>query len=95
MTLFTTALGLYGGVLWSGELHGIILHRPCPTQGPGPAAHREGGRAIRPSQGERGGGRGRPSACSACREQGQGAWGVGWMGGWVRNWNWNWNWNWN
>jgi hypothetical protein len=26
MTLFTTALGLYGGVLWSGELQGFILH---------------------------------------------------------------------
>ncbi len=26
MALFTTALGLYGGVLWSGELQGFIIH---------------------------------------------------------------------
>jgi hypothetical protein len=26
MELFTTALGLYGGVLWSGELQGFIIH---------------------------------------------------------------------
>jgi hypothetical protein len=31
MTLFTTALGLYGGVLWSGELQGFILHDMMPT----------------------------------------------------------------
>jgi hypothetical protein len=26
MALFTTTLGLYGGVLWSGELQGFIIH---------------------------------------------------------------------
>jgi hypothetical protein len=26
MALFTTALDLYGGVLWSGELQGFIVH---------------------------------------------------------------------
>jgi hypothetical protein len=26
MALFTTALGLYGGVLWSGELQGSGIH---------------------------------------------------------------------
>ena len=26
MAFFTTALGLYGGVLWSGELQGFIIH---------------------------------------------------------------------
>jgi hypothetical protein len=26
MALFTTALGLYGGVLWSGELQGFTIH---------------------------------------------------------------------
>jgi hypothetical protein len=26
MALFTTALGLYSGVLWSGELQGFITH---------------------------------------------------------------------
>jgi hypothetical protein len=31
MALFTTALGLYGGVLWSGELQGFILHEVMPT----------------------------------------------------------------
>jgi hypothetical protein len=31
MALFTTALGLYGGVLWSGELHGLIIHQMMPT----------------------------------------------------------------
>jgi hypothetical protein len=29
--LFTTALGLYGGVLWSGELQGFIVHERIPT----------------------------------------------------------------
>jgi hypothetical protein len=33
MTLFTTALGLYGGVLWSGELQGFIIHEAVPTTG--------------------------------------------------------------
>jgi hypothetical protein len=28
---FTTALGLYGGVLWSGELQRFILHESCPN----------------------------------------------------------------
>jgi hypothetical protein len=31
MTLFTTALGLYGGVLCSGELQGFIIHETMPT----------------------------------------------------------------
>jgi hypothetical protein len=31
MALFTTALGLYGGVLWSGELQGPILHEMGPS----------------------------------------------------------------
>jgi hypothetical protein len=30
MALFTTALGLYGGVLWSGELQGFIIHETVP-----------------------------------------------------------------
>jgi hypothetical protein len=30
MALFTTALGLYGGVLWSGELQGFITHEMMP-----------------------------------------------------------------
>jgi hypothetical protein len=33
MALFTTALGLYGGVLWSGELQGFIIHEMIPTRG--------------------------------------------------------------
>jgi hypothetical protein len=32
MALFTTALDLYGGVLWSGELQGFIIHQMVPTQ---------------------------------------------------------------
>jgi hypothetical protein len=31
MTLFTTTLGLYGGVLCSGELQGFITHETMPT----------------------------------------------------------------
>jgi hypothetical protein len=32
MALFTTTLGLYGGVLWSGELQGFIIHdETAPT----------------------------------------------------------------
>jgi hypothetical protein len=31
LALFTTALGLYGGVLWSGELHGFIIHEAVPN----------------------------------------------------------------
>jgi hypothetical protein len=31
MALFPTALGLYGGVLWSGELQGFIIHQMMPT----------------------------------------------------------------
>jgi hypothetical protein len=31
MALFTTALGLYGGVLWSGELQGFIIHQMMPS----------------------------------------------------------------
>jgi hypothetical protein len=30
MALFTTALGLYGGVLWSCELQGLIVHEMVP-----------------------------------------------------------------
>jgi hypothetical protein len=33
MALFTTALGFYGGVLWSGELQGFILHEMMPAVG--------------------------------------------------------------
>jgi hypothetical protein len=29
--LFTTALGLYGGVLWSDELQGSIVHEMMPS----------------------------------------------------------------
>jgi hypothetical protein len=31
VALFTTALGLYGGVLWSGELQGFIIHEAVPS----------------------------------------------------------------
>jgi hypothetical protein len=31
MALFTTALGLHGGVLWSCELQGFIVHEMMPT----------------------------------------------------------------
>jgi hypothetical protein len=31
MALFTTALDFYGGVLWSGELQGFIIHEMVPT----------------------------------------------------------------
>jgi hypothetical protein len=31
MALFTTALGLYGGVLWTGELQGFIIHEMMPA----------------------------------------------------------------
>jgi hypothetical protein len=31
MALFTTTLGLYGGVLWSGELQGLITHEMMPN----------------------------------------------------------------
>ena len=31
VVLFTTALGLYGGVLWSGELQGFIIHERVPS----------------------------------------------------------------
>jgi hypothetical protein len=35
MPLFTTALGLYGGVLWSGEheLQGFVIHEMVPPPG--------------------------------------------------------------
>jgi hypothetical protein len=33
MALFTTTLDLYGGVLWSGELQGFIIHQMMPTRG--------------------------------------------------------------
>ena len=32
MALFTTTLDLYGGVLWSGELQGFIIHEMMPTE---------------------------------------------------------------
>jgi hypothetical protein len=32
----TKPLGLYGGVLWSGEFQGSILHELVPKEGPGP-----------------------------------------------------------
>jgi hypothetical protein len=31
MALFTTAFGLYDGVLWSGEFQGLIVHELVPT----------------------------------------------------------------
>ena len=31
MALFTTALNLYGGVLWSGELQGFIVRERVPN----------------------------------------------------------------
>jgi hypothetical protein len=31
MALSTTTLDLYGGVLWSGELQGFIVHEMMPT----------------------------------------------------------------
>jgi hypothetical protein len=31
MELFTTTLDLYGGVLWSGELQGFIIHERIPN----------------------------------------------------------------
>jgi hypothetical protein len=31
MALFTTTLDLYGGVLWSGELQGFIIHERMPN----------------------------------------------------------------
>jgi hypothetical protein len=33
MALFTTTLDLYGGVLWSGELQGFIIHEKMPNLG--------------------------------------------------------------
>jgi hypothetical protein len=33
MALFTTALDLHGGVLWSGELQGFIAHDMMPSGG--------------------------------------------------------------
>jgi hypothetical protein len=35
MALFTTALGLYGGVLWGGEFQGFIIHEIVPMAGLG------------------------------------------------------------
>jgi hypothetical protein len=40
MALFTTALGLYGGVLWSGELQGFITHEMVPSGGRGRSGRR-------------------------------------------------------
>jgi hypothetical protein len=31
VVFFTTALGLYGGVLWSGELQRFIIHEMMPS----------------------------------------------------------------
>jgi hypothetical protein len=31
---FTTTLGLYGGVLWSGELQGFTAHEMVPARCP-------------------------------------------------------------
>jgi hypothetical protein len=31
VVLPTTTLGLYGGVLWSGEFQGFIIHELVPT----------------------------------------------------------------
>jgi hypothetical protein len=42
MALFTTALGLYGGVLWSGELQGFIVHEMVPSEGEGEEAKGDG-----------------------------------------------------
>jgi hypothetical protein len=39
MEHFTTALGLYGGVLWSGDLQGSILHEMIPSTGTRHTAH--------------------------------------------------------
>jgi hypothetical protein len=50
MTLFTTALGLYGGVLWSGKLQGFIVRETMPRSSPEAEA---GGQRVG------GGGRGR------------------------------------
>jgi hypothetical protein len=33
MARFTTTLDLYGGVLWSGELQGFIIHERVPSKG--------------------------------------------------------------
>jgi hypothetical protein len=35
VALFPTALGLYGVVLWSGELQGFIVHEMMPGPGGG------------------------------------------------------------
>jgi hypothetical protein len=34
VVLFPTALALYGGVLWSGELQGLIVHEMVPGSWP-------------------------------------------------------------
>jgi hypothetical protein len=39
MALFTTALGIYGGVLWSDELQGFVIHEVVPTPTTPPASH--------------------------------------------------------
>jgi hypothetical protein len=45
MALFTTALGLYGGVLWSGELQGSTIHQMVPSLGAQSAKYK-GQRAV-------------------------------------------------
>jgi hypothetical protein len=42
MALFTTALGLYGGVLWSGELQGFVIHEMMPICLSTPSAQAQG-----------------------------------------------------
>jgi hypothetical protein len=44
MALFTTALNLYGGALWSGELQGFIIRERVPT--PAPPAPAPGPRVL-------------------------------------------------
>jgi hypothetical protein len=54
MAPFTTALGLYGGVLWSGELQGFIIHEMMPIAGIPETKHQAlkhkplAGRLLRP-----------------------------------------------
>ena len=51
MALFTTTLDLYGGVLWSGELQGFIIHQMMPTLGEagmGPGHRQNGGQRQEP-----------------------------------------------
>jgi hypothetical protein len=48
MALFTTTSGLYGGVLWSGELQGfVIIHETVPSQAPSAKRHAPSARTRR------------------------------------------------